>query len=187
MLSPFTAQCAMSVDNGIGDGIVIGRCSMTFQKSFDKYSLDGNGEWWQWSCMMKVDENGDNRKDYAGMTCILDPWNHPTPWRHVFYLTMSNFDAYKHKLKEFQRWLLSLLKVWCQWIMALVMGLWLEDIPWHFNRVLTKILLIWMANDDNETTWWTLMKMWMISKIIWVWHAFLSLETLPHHEGMCLI
>jgi len=41
--SPFTAQRAMSVDNGIGDGLV-GRCSMTFQESFDKDSIDGNGE-----------------------------------------------------------------------------------------------------------------------------------------------
>jgi hypothetical protein len=32
------------MDNGIGDGIVIGRDSMTFQESFDKDSLDGNGE-----------------------------------------------------------------------------------------------------------------------------------------------
>ena len=43
-LSPFTTQRATSVDNGIGDGLVIGRHSMTFQESFDKYSLDGNGE-----------------------------------------------------------------------------------------------------------------------------------------------
>ena len=43
MLSPFTAQRATLVDNGIGDGIV-GRCSMTFQETFDKDSIDGNGE-----------------------------------------------------------------------------------------------------------------------------------------------
>ena len=43
MLSPFTTQRAMPVDNGIGDGLV-GRRSMTFQDSFDKDSLDGNGE-----------------------------------------------------------------------------------------------------------------------------------------------
>ena len=42
-LSPFTAQCATSVDNGIGDGLV-GRHSMTFQESFDKDSIDGNGK-----------------------------------------------------------------------------------------------------------------------------------------------
>ena len=44
MLAPFTAQRATMVDNGIGDGLVIGICSMTFQESFDKDSLDGNGE-----------------------------------------------------------------------------------------------------------------------------------------------
>jgi hypothetical protein len=123
MLASFTAQCATSMDNGISDGIVIGRCSMTFQESFDKDSLDGNGEWWQWNCMMNVDENVDNLKDYAGTTCILEPWNPPTPWRHVSYLTMSNFNAYKHNLKEFQCWPISLLNVWHWWIMALVIGL----------------------------------------------------------------
>ena len=44
MLAHFTAQRATSVDNGIGDGLVIGRHSMTFQESFDKDSLDGNGK-----------------------------------------------------------------------------------------------------------------------------------------------
>ena len=43
MLAPFTTQRATLVDNGIGDGIV-GRCSMTFLESFDKDSVDGNGE-----------------------------------------------------------------------------------------------------------------------------------------------
>ncbi|CAF1524969.1 unnamed protein product, partial [Adineta steineri] len=42
-LAPFATQHAMSVDNGIGDGLV-GRCSMTFQESFEKDSIDGNGE-----------------------------------------------------------------------------------------------------------------------------------------------
>ena len=41
MLDPFTAQCPTLVDNGIGDGLV-GRCSMTFQESFAKDSIDGN-------------------------------------------------------------------------------------------------------------------------------------------------
>ena len=44
MLAPFTAQCVTSMDNGIGDGLVIGGCSMTFQKSFDKDSIDVNGD-----------------------------------------------------------------------------------------------------------------------------------------------
>ena len=44
MLVPFTSQRATSVDNGIGDGLVIGRRSMKFKESFNKYSLDGNGE-----------------------------------------------------------------------------------------------------------------------------------------------
>ena len=42
MLDPFDAQCVMSMDHEIGEGHV-GRCSMTFQESFDKYSIDENG------------------------------------------------------------------------------------------------------------------------------------------------
>ena len=43
MLAPFTAQRATLVANGIGHGI-IGRRSMTVQESFDKDSIDDNGE-----------------------------------------------------------------------------------------------------------------------------------------------
>ena len=142
---------------------------------------DNETTWWT---LMK---NMDNLKDYVGTTCILEPWNPLTPWRHVSYLTMSKFDTYKNKLKEFQRWPLSLFNVRCRWIMALVMGLKLEDFPWHFKRVLTKTLLMGMANDDNETTWWALMKMWTISNIMWARHASFGIETLPHSKGMCLI
>ena len=42
-LAPFTAQRATSMDSGISDGLV-GRRSMTFQESFDKDFIDGNGE-----------------------------------------------------------------------------------------------------------------------------------------------
>ena len=42
-LAPFIAQRATSVDHIIGDGLV-GRRSMTFQESFDKDFVDGNGE-----------------------------------------------------------------------------------------------------------------------------------------------
>ena len=42
-LAPFTSQPTMLVYNGIGDGCV-GRRSMTFQESFDKDFVDGNGE-----------------------------------------------------------------------------------------------------------------------------------------------
>ena len=61
--------------------------------------------------MMNIDENVDDLKDYADMTCILEPRNPPTLSRHVSYLTMSNFEAHRHKLKEFQSWPLSLLNV----------------------------------------------------------------------------
>ena len=42
-LAPFTAQCAVLMDHGIGDALV-GTCSMTFKQSFDKYFVDGNDE-----------------------------------------------------------------------------------------------------------------------------------------------
>ena len=157
---------------------------MTFQESFDNDFVDGNDEWWQWDCMMNVDENVDDLKDYAGTTCILEPWKPPTPWRHVSYLTISNFDAYRPKLKEFERWPHSPLNVQHWWIMALEVGF-LNG--WHFKRVSTNIPLMGMENDDNETTWWTLMKIWMISNIIQARHASLILETLPQREGMYLI
>ena len=82
-LAPFTSQRATLVDHGIGDGLV-GRHSMTFQSSFDKYFVHG-------------------------------------------------------------------------------------------------------MNHDHETTWWTVMQTWMISKILRACQASLNLETLPHYEGMCLI
>ena len=44
MLAPFTAQRVTLVDKGIGNGLVIGGRSMTFEESFDKYSIDGNDE-----------------------------------------------------------------------------------------------------------------------------------------------
>ena len=101
-------------------GLLIGRCSMTFQESFNNDSIDGNDEWWwQWDCMMNVDENVDDLKDYVGTTCILDPWNPTTPWRHVSYLIMWNFDAYRHKLKEFKCWPHSPVSMQGWWIMAL--------------------------------------------------------------------
>ena len=131
LLDPFTAQRMTSANDGISDGLVIGRHYMTFQESFDKDSIDWNGEWWHWDFMMNVDENVEDLKDYVRMTCILEPWNPPTMWRHVSYLTMSNFNAYRHKLKEFQHWPHSLLNMRLWWIMVLVMGL-LEDVPWHF-------------------------------------------------------
>ena len=107
---------------------------------------DNQTTWWT---LMK---NVDYLKDYVGTACIIEPWNPPTTWRNVSYLTMSNFDAYRDKLKEFQRWPLSLLNVRHRWIMALVMGL-MEDIPWHFKRVSTNIPLTGMSNDDNETAY----------------------------------
>jgi hypothetical protein len=42
-MAPFTTQPVTLVDNGIGDGIV-GSRSMTFQETFDKIFIEGNGE-----------------------------------------------------------------------------------------------------------------------------------------------
>ena len=40
-LAPFNAQCATSMDNDIHDGLVIGRCSMTFKRVSTKIRLMG--------------------------------------------------------------------------------------------------------------------------------------------------
>ena len=91
-LAPFTAHRVPSVDD-ISDGRV-GRRSMTFQVSFNKDSINGNEQWWQWECMMKLYANVDDLKYYVGISGILEPWNPRIPSRHVPSLTMSNFDAY---------------------------------------------------------------------------------------------
>ena len=42
MLAPFTAHCARSMKNDIGDGCI--GSAMTFQESAEKDSIDGNEE-----------------------------------------------------------------------------------------------------------------------------------------------
>ena len=173
------------MDNGIGDRLVNWKAFHDISREFRKRFY-----WWEWQKMTK--RLHDERwwkcgwsKHYVGITCILEPLNPPTPWRHVSFLTMSNFDAYMHKLMEFERCPHSPLSMQAQWIMALVVGF-LNG--WHFKRVSTKIPLMRMENDDNDTTWWTLiMKILMISNIMRAQHASLSLESQPHHEGICLI
>ena len=102
-LAPFTAQHAMSVDNGISDGLLEDvpwhlKIASTKIPLMGMVNDDNETTWWM---LMK---NMDNLKGYVGTTCILEPWNPPTTWRHVSYLTMSNFDAYRHKLKEVECW-----------------------------------------------------------------------------------
>ena len=76
---------------------------------------------------------------------------------HVSSLTMSNFDAYRHKLKKFQLWRHSLLIVRGRWKTIFVMGV--LEVPWHFKRSVPKnILHMVMKDDENET--------WMISMIM---------------------
>ena len=53
--------------------------------------------------MMNVDENVGDLKKYVGTSYILNYLNPPVPSIHVSSLTMSNFDAYMHSLKKFQR------------------------------------------------------------------------------------
>ena len=75
---------------------------------------------------MNVDENMDDLKDYVGTLDILESGNPPIPSTLVSSLTMSNFDAYMHKLKKFQRWPHSLLIVRGRW-KTFVMGI--LDVP----------------------------------------------------------
>jgi len=137
-LAPFTSHHVESVDD-IGDGRV-GTSSMTFQESFVKYCIKyGNEEWWKWDCMMNIDENMDDLKDYVRTSEILESWNPRILSRHVCTLTMSNFDAYRHSLNKFQCSPNSLVTVQRQW-MTLVMGMLVEDVPWYFDRVSINIL-----------------------------------------------
>lgn len=76
---PFTSQHATLVHD-IGDGHV-GRHSMTLQGSLDKYSIDGNEEWWKWYFMMNIIANLYDLKYYVGTSRILDFWNPPIFWR----------------------------------------------------------------------------------------------------------
>jgi len=100
--------------------------------------------------IMNVDANMDDLKYYMGTSDILESWNPSIPSRHVSSITMSNFDAYKHSLKKFQRWPHSILTMWSRWKMTFVMGV--LEVPWHFKRVATKVLCMEMMNDDNETS-----------------------------------
>jgi hypothetical protein len=61
------------------------------------------------SIILNVDANMDDLKYYVGTSNILESRNPPIPSRHVSSLTMSNFDAYRHRLKKFQCWPHSLL------------------------------------------------------------------------------
>ena len=97
--------------------------------------------------------NGANVEIFSKCFCmtsyILESWNPPIPSRHVFSLTMSNFDAYMHILKKFQRWPHSLLIIrgWCMKFLVVEL-----EVPWNFKRVPTKIL--WMETttfDKYET------------------------------------
>jgi hypothetical protein len=100
---------------------------MTFQGSSNKDSTDGNETF-----IRNVDENMDDLKDYVGTLDILESGNPPIPSTHVSSLTMSNFDAYRHKLKKFQRWPHSLLIVRGRWKTIFVMGI--LEVPWNFKR-----------------------------------------------------
>jgi hypothetical protein len=73
------------------------------------------------SIILNVDANMDDLKYYAGTSNILKYQNPPIP-RQLSSLTMSNFDAYKHRLKTFQltvrgRWkkfVMGVFEVPCQ-------------------------------------------------------------------------
>jgi hypothetical protein len=52
------------------------------------------------SIILNVDANMDNLKDYVGTSNILKSLNPPIPSRQLSSQTMSNFDAYEHRLKK---------------------------------------------------------------------------------------
>ena len=51
------------------------------------------------SIIFNIDAKMDDIKYYAGTSNILKYRNPPIPSRKLSILTMSNFDAYKHRLK----------------------------------------------------------------------------------------
>jgi len=83
------------------------------------------------SIILNVDANMDDLKYYAGTSNILKSSNPPIPSRKLSSLTMSNFDAYKHRLKKFQRWPHSLLTV-RGWWNKFVMGVF--EVPCQISR-----------------------------------------------------
>jgi hypothetical protein len=83
------------------------------------------------SIILNVDANMDDLKYYAGTSNILKYRNPPIPSRKLSSLTMSNFDAYGHRLKTFQRWPHSLLTVWGRW-KKFVMGVF--EVPCQISR-----------------------------------------------------
>jgi hypothetical protein len=72
--------------------------------------------------IMNLDVNMDDLKDYVGKLDILESLNPPILPRQVSSLPMSNFDAYMHNLKKFQRWPHSLLTMRGRCKMTYVMG-----------------------------------------------------------------
>jgi hypothetical protein len=60
-------------------------------------------------CMMNVDANMDDLKDYVGTSRILESQIPRIQSRNVSSLTMSNLGAYMHGLNKFKRWPHSLL------------------------------------------------------------------------------
>ena len=96
--------------------------------------------------------DGANVEIFSKFFCmtsyILESWNPPIPSRHVSSLTMSNFDAYRHKMKKFQCGLHSLIIVRGRWKTIFVMGV--LEVPWHFKISVPQRFYIWK--------WW-MMKM----------------------------
>jgi hypothetical protein len=87
----------------------ISLCSFTFKVGpihYDHYET---------SIVLNYDANMDDLKYYAGTSNILKHRNLPIPSRQLSSLTMSNFDAYGHILKTFQRWAHSLLTMQGRW------------------------------------------------------------------------
>ena len=53
------------------------------------------------SIILNVDENMDDHKYYVGTSNILKYRNPPIPSRKLYSLSMSNFNAYRNILKNF--------------------------------------------------------------------------------------
>jgi hypothetical protein len=121
MLAPFTTNYVGLVHD-ICDGCNIGSSMSNFKIVPTTILYKGMTNYDNETCMMNIDSNVDDIKDYVGTSIyILKSQNPPISSRHVFNLTMSNFNAYMHILKKFQRWPHSLLTIGGR-CMTFVMG-----------------------------------------------------------------
>jgi len=111
--------------------------SLTFQENLNKDSKYGNDEWWQWDIHYERWCKHGQSQILCGN--IRHPWV-LKPSQNVKAFVLSNYIKFwriQEKFEEIYTLDHSLLIVWGWWITFVMGGL---EVPWHFKRVLTKLL-----------------------------------------------